>query len=344
MILFVPPRLTAHLTFNNSNMAKRRLTERQQRQISANKNQKASKVSADTHNGTVITHHGKELIVSNENGEAINCQLRQNLGTIVCGDRVFFEYIDVDSDPKTAIVVALAERNNILQKSGFAGKAKAVAANIDQVVVVCSLVPKPNSYLIDRYLVAAENLPAKPIIVINKIDLLDEENEHVVNDINSIYDTIGYRVLETSATRITGLDELQSMLVDSTSILVGLSGVGKSSLVKDLLPDIDIRIGEISEASKEGKHTTTVSTLYSLPTGGQLIDSPGVRDFSPINLDKEQILNGFIELKPYRGKCKFANCSHIDEPGCAITEALEEGEVNQQRVNSFRKMLADAET
>lgn len=325
-------------------MAKRRLTERQQRQISANKNQKASLVSADTHNGTVITHHGKELIVRNENDEAINCQLRQNLGTIVCGDQVVFEYIDVDSDPKTAIVIALTERSNILQKSGFAGKAKAVAANIDQVVVVCSLVPKPNSYLIDRYLVAAENLPAKPIIVINKIDLLDEENEHVVNDINSIYDTIGYRVLETSATRITGLDELQSLLIDSTSILVGLSGVGKSSLVKDLLPDIDIRIGEISEASKEGKHTTTVSTLYSLPTGGQLIDSPGVRDFSPINLDKEQILNGFIELKPYRGKCKFANCSHTNEPGCAITEALEEGAVNTQRVNSFRKMLADAET
>ncbi len=324
-------------------MTKRRLTERQQRQISANKNQIASAANVDTSNGTVITHHGKELIVRSDTNETINCQLRQNLGTIVCGDRVVYEYIDPGSEPKTAVVIALAERDNILQKSGFGGKAKAVAANIDQVIVVCSLVPKPNSYLIDRYLVAAENLPARPLIVINKIDLLDEENEHVVNDINTIYETIGYRVLETSATRNTGIEELQSMLAGSTSILVGLSGVGKSSLVKDLLPDIEIRIGEISEASKEGKHTTTVSTLYSLPTGGQLIDSPGVRDFSPINLDKEQILHGFIELKPYRGKCKFANCSHTNEPGCAITEALEEGEVNQQRVNSFRKMLTDAE-
>ena len=324
-------------------MAKRHLTDRQQRQISANKNLKAARENTDTYNGTVITHHGKELIVRNEIGETINCQLRQNLGTIVCGDRVVFEYIDKQSEPKSAIVIACSERDNILQKSGFGSKAKAVAANIDQVIIVCSLVPKPNSYLIDRYLVAAENLPAKPIIVINKIDLLDEENEHVVNDINAIYDTIGYRVVETSAIKSTGLDELQSMLADATSILVGLSGVGKSSLVKDLLPDIDIRIGEISEASKEGKHTTTVSTLYALPTGGHLIDSPGVRDFSPINLDKEQILNGFIELKPYRGKCKFANCSHTHEPGCAITEAVEEGKVNLQRVNSFRKMLADAE-
>jgi ribosome biogenesis GTPase len=323
-------------------MAKRRLTERQKRQISVKKSQIISEANTHTHNGTVITHHGKELIVKTENNETINCQLRQNLGTIVCGDRVVFNYLDINSEPKTAVVVALTERGNLLEKTGFAGKAKAVAANIDQVIVVCSLVPSPNSYLIDRYLVAAENLPARPTIVINKIDLLDDKNEHIVNDINSIYDTIGYRVIETSATRNIGIDELQSMLAGSTSILVGLSGVGKSSLVKDLLPDIDIRIGEISQASSEGKHTTTVSTLYSLPSGGNLIDSPGVRDFSPVNLNKTQILDGFIELRPYRGKCKFANCSHTHEPGCAITEALEKGEVNRQRVNSFRKMLADA--
>lgn len=323
-------------------MAKRRLTDRQKRQISAHQTQKASAATADSFNGTVVTHHGKELIVRSNSGEAINCQMRQNLGTIVCGDRVVLELANSGSAPNTGVVVALADRNNILEKSGFGGKAKAVAANIDQVIVVCSLVPKPNTYLIDRYLVAAENLPAKPLIVINKIDLLDEENERIVNDINTIYEAIGYRVLETSATRNTGIDELQSMLAGATSILVGLSGVGKSSLVKDLLPDIDIRIGEISQASKEGRHTTTVSTLYSLPTGGHLIDSPGVRDFSPINLDKEQILNGFVELKPYRGKCKFSNCGHSNEPGCAITEALEKGEVSEQRVNSFRKMLADA--
>lgn len=324
-------------------MAKRRLTDRQKRQISAKQHQIIdTPKDTDTHQGTVITHHGKELIVSNANLEAINCQLRQNLGTIVCGDRVAFQFVDRDSVPKTAVVVALAKRINLLQKAGFAGKAKAVAANIDQVIVVCSLVPNPSSYLIDRYLVAAENLPARPVIVINKIDLLDDENEHVVDDINSIYTSIGYRVLETSATRTTGIDELQSVLIDSTSILVGLSGVGKSSLVKDLLPDIDIRIGEISHASKEGKHTTTVSTLYSLPTGGNLIDSPGVRDFTPLNLDKQQILNGFVELKSYRGQCKFTNCSHTNEPGCAIAQALENGEVALQRVNSFRKMLADA--
>lgn len=331
----------ARSTSSHSGMTKRRLTKRQKRQISAKKDQIIALADTDSHNGTVITHHGKELIVSNVHNETINCQLRQNLGTIVCGDRVLYSYIDIHSEPKTAVVIAVGDRDNLLQKSGFAGKAKAVAANIDQVIVVCSLVPSPNSYLIDRYLVAAENLPARPIIVINKIDLLDDVNERVVDDINSIYNTIGYRVVETSVTRNTGIDELQSMLADSTSIFVGLSGVGKSSLVKKLLPEIEIRIGEISQASQEGKHTTSVSTLYTLPSGGNLIDSPGVRDFSPLNLDKEQILNGFTELRLYRGQCKFANCSHTDEPGCAITEALENGEVNPQRVNSFRKMLAD---
>ena len=255
---------------------------------------------------------------------------------------MLFQYNESDKAQTSAIVVAVLERNNLLQKTGFGGKAKAVAANIDQVFIVCSLVPKPNSYLIDRYLVAAETMPAKPILVINKIDLLDETNEHVVDDIHAIYGKIGYRVLETSATKNTGIEELQSMLADSTSILVGLSGVGKSSLVMDILPGIDIRIGEISSASKEGKHTTTVSTLYALPTGGNLIDSPGVRDFSPVDIDKQTILNGFVELKPYRGKCKFANCTHDHEPGCAIIDALEQGEVSRQRVDSFRKMLADS--
>ena len=210
-------------------------------------------------------------------------------------------------------------------------------------VIVCSVEPEPNDYLIDRYLTAAENLPAEALIVINKIDLLNNENKLVIDTIKETYKNIGYRLIETSIKKDAGLNELKEALQNTTSILVGLSGVGKSSLVKMLLPDIDIRIGEISTASKEGKHTTTVSSLYHLPDGGALIDSPGVRDFTPWNRDKEDIVNGFIELKPYQGHCKFSNCTHTTEPGCAITEALEKGELSQQRVNSFKKMLEDLE-
>lgn len=322
-------------------MNKRRLTEKQQRRISAGKNRHQTSTDDNTLSGTVISHHGRDLIALDASGQSIHCRLRQNIGSIVCGDRIFYTLEDVGSADEQAVVIALAVRDNLLQKTGFGNRAKPVAANIDQVVIVCALAPKPNLYLIDRYLVASENLPSRPLLVINKVDLMDETNEHIVEDINTIYGDIGYRVIETSATRVTGLDELQRELGGKTSILVGLSGVGKSSLIKDLLPEIDIRIGEISRASQEGKHTTTVSSLYLMPDGGKLIDSPGVRDFTPVNLAREEILYGFIELKTCRGRCKFANCTHDTEPGCAIRDAVAKGDVSKQRADSFRKMLAD---
>lgn len=327
-------------------MAKRRLTDQQKRRIASNKNslsklQDSTDVSADNRvfNGLVVSHHGRKLVVETDDNQQYDCKLRQNLGDIACGDSVV---IQVDKKDH-GVVVAVNERKNLLEKTGFAGQAKTVAANIGQVIIVCSVEPEPNDYLIDRYLTAAENLPAEALILINKIDLLNDENKSVIEAIKKTYKNIGYRLIETSIKKDVGLEELRQALQDTTSILVGLSGVGKSSLVKMLLPDIEIRIGEISTVSKEGKHTTTVSSLYHLPDGGSLIDSPGVRDFTPWNRDKEDIVNGFIELKPYQGYCKFSNCSHTTEPGCAITEALNKGELSQQRVNSFKKMLEDLE-
>ena len=327
-------------------MAKRRLTDQQKRRIASKKNslsnlQNSKNSAADNHvfNGLVVSHHGRKLVVETEDNQQYDCKLRQNLGDIACGDSVV---IQIDTKDH-AVVVAVNERKNLLEKTGFAGQAKTVAANIGQVVIVCSVEPEPNGYLIDRYLTATENLPAETLIIINKIDLLNDENRLVIDSIKETYRNIGYRLIETSIKNNTGLNELKEALQNTTSILVGLSGVGKSSLVKMLLPDIEIRIGEISTASKEGKHTTTVSSLYHLPDGGALIDSPGVRDFTPRNRNKEDVVKGFIELKPYQGYCKFSNCTHTTEPGCAITEALNKGELSQQRVNSFKKMLEDLE-
>ena len=328
-------------------MAKRRLTDQQKRRIASNKNslsklQDSKDNSSDNRvfNGLVVSHHGRKLVIETEDSQQYHCKLRQNLGDIACGDSVV---IQVDKKDH-GVVVAVNERKNLLEKTGFAGQAKTVAANIGQVVIVCSVEPEPNDYLIDRYLSAAENLPAEALIVINKIDLLNDKNKAAIESIKETYKNIGYRLIETSIKKDAGLNELKEALQNTTSILVGLSGVGKSSLVKMLLPDIEIRIGEISTISKEGKHTTTVSSLYHLPDGGALIDSPGVRDFTPWNRNKEDIVNGFVELKPYQGYCKFSNCTHTTEPGCAITEALDKGELSQQRVNSFRKMLEDLES
>ena len=330
-------------------MAKRRLSDQQKRRIAANK-QELSKdnIKPGTHiyNGTVVSHHGRKIVVETEDGLKYDCKIRQNLGDIACGDSVVIQ-LEKNTNENTintnlhGAVLAINDRNNLLEKTGFAGKAKAVATNIGQVVIVCAVNPAPNPYLVDRYLVAIENLPARALIVVNKIDVLDDSNSADINAFKKAYEKIGYQVVYTSIKQQTGIEELSAALQNTTSILVGLSGVGKSSLVKNLLPDTEIRIGETSTTTGEGKHTTTVSSMYHLPDGGSLIDSPGVRDFTPLNHSKEDIVKGFIELKLYQGYCKFSNCTHTTEPGCAINEALEQDELSQQRVNSFRKMLDD---
>jgi ribosome biogenesis GTPase len=326
-------------------MAKRRLTDQQKRRIASKKQilteYKKKKKDNNIFDGLVVCHHGRKLIVEAENKERFSCKLRQNLGDIACGDNVVIQLEKKVTGDQQAIVVAINQRNNLLEKTGFGDKTKVVAANISQVVVVCSVEPEPNPYLIDRYLVATENLGADALIVVNKSDLINDRNKKTINDLKAVYEKIGYRLLLTSVKQNIGLESLKSELIDKTSVLVGLSGVGKSSLINELVPESEIRIGEISAASGEGKHTTTVSALYHLPAGGSLIDSPGVRDFSPRHLDKDDVVSGFIELRHYQGYCKFTNCTHTTEPGCAITEALEKGELSQQRINSFRKMIED---
>jgi len=330
-------------------MAKRRLTNKQERRIAQKQKSLITEDTADaldlnsTTNGTVISHFGKQLIVETDDKSTYKCKLRQNLGNIACGDNVLIK-TDETSDSPDSVVVAINERRNLLEKTGFGGKAKPVAANIDQVVIVCSVEPEPNHYLIDRYLVATENLPAKPIIVLNKIDIDSTNKTRIINELQAVYETIGYNVILTSIKSIIGLEELNAMLENATSIFVGLSGVGKSSLAQAFLPDTEIRIGKTSESTGEGKHTTTVSSLYHLENGGHLIDSPGVRDFTPNKTSKQEIEHGFTELRKYLGLCKFSNCTHEHEPGCAILDALKKNEVTLNRVNSFKKMLSESET
>jgi ribosome biogenesis GTPase len=201
--------------------------------------------------------------------------------------------------------------------------------------------PAPNAYLIDRYLVAAENLPATPIILLNKMDLLDDSNRDQVEQLIHSYRQIGYQVICASKIDRQGFDDLMAALRTHTSIFVGLSGVGKSSVINQLMPELDIRVGELSQASGEGTHTTTSSTLYHLPCGGNLIDSPGVRDFGLWNISADDILHGFIELREAMGHCKFSNCSHQQEPGCAILQALQDNKISEPRFASYQKILKE---
>ncbi|HEY9051191.1 MAG TPA: small ribosomal subunit biogenesis GTPase RsgA [Gammaproteobacteria bacterium] len=333
-------------------MAKRRISDQQKRRIEniqQKRRDRASEKNQDQEQqletmglgpeeqGQVISNFGASLIVEDSNNKLLRCVARQNLGPIVCGDRVIWQR----APNNEGVIVAVEARFSLLQKPGFGGKLKPMAANIDQIVIVSSVLPEPNSYLIDRYLVAAENLPATPIILLNKIDLLNADNEQLVNHIEQIYTSIGYQVIRASNVSDHGFDELNAALKEKTSIMVGLSGVGKSSLIQQLLPDQELRIGELSAASGEGTHTTTHSTLYTMPCGGRLIDSPGVRDFGLWNTSAQDILYGFRELRPFIGHCKFSDCSHHGEPDCAILRALSEGKITEERFAHYRKMTEE---
>lgn len=330
-------------------MAKRRISEQQKRRIKNIQKKRREKANQNTQNkeqklseqglgpeqtGLVITNFGHSLIVESQDNNIYRCVARQNLGSIVCGDNVIWQ----QSTNNEGVIVAVEPRTSLLQKPGFGGKLKPMAANIDQIIIVSSLTPEPNPYLIDRYLVAAENLPATPIILLNKIDLLDDKNKDLIQDIENLYTDIGYKVIKASKVIDHGFDQLLEVLKTKTSIFVGLSGVGKSSLINHLIPELDIRVGELSEASGEGTHTTTNSTLYNLPCGGKLIDSPGVRDFGLWNTTAEDILYGFKELRPFIGQCKFSNCSHTSEPGCAIQKAVGDHQISKLRFNNLIKI------
>ncbi|MCK5395804.1 MAG: ribosome small subunit-dependent GTPase A [Gammaproteobacteria bacterium] len=325
-------------------MAKRKLSKQQQRRIASQQKNKIKDENlqldeSSTITARVISHHGRQLFAETENLERIKCKIRQNLGDIACGDYVLIQQAQDITGEAQNVVVAVKERTNLLVKTGFAGATKPVAANIGQLVIVTAIKPKPNPYLIDRYLTAAENLPARALIVINKVDLIDHETKQIVDDLTNLYQDIGYRVISSSMKQDLGLNELSAALSDTTSILVGLSGVGKSSIVKAILPKEEIKIGETSEATGEGKHTTTVSALYHLKDNGIIIDSPGVRDFTPINASQDEITHGFIDVRKFNGACKFTNCSHHNEPGCAMKQAVDEGHLNGQRFNNYLRLV-----
>jgi len=289
--------------------------------------------------GLIVAHYGTQVAVESEPGTSQRCHLRANLEGLVTGDRVVW----CEGDP-VGVVVAQLDRDNVLSRPDPYGKLKPVAANIDQILLVIAPYPEPHANLIDRYLVAAEIVEIEPVILLNKTDLLadDPALQQQMDELLAIYPTLGYRVLYTSI-KDSGLEELHDALRERTSVFVGQSGVGKSSLVNVLLPDADLRVGALSESTQKGTHTTTTAQLFHLDGGGSLIDSPGIREFGLWHMTKEQVEQGFRELQPLLGTCKFRDCQHQQEPGCAVLGAVEAGDISARRMDSFRRIVASLE-
>jgi len=285
--------------------------------------------------GLVLAHYGQVSLVETGTGEILRCVTRKKLPRTVCGDRVLWQA----SNPREGVITAVLDRETTLLRPDHNNRARPVAANLDQIVVVIACKPSFEYGMLDRYLAAAELIGAKPVVVVNKSDLLDAESRTKLEQRLAVYTTIGYGVIFTSTRSTDGLKELHRQLKSHTSILVGQSGVGKSSLVQALLPDLDIRTGTLSQVTGLGRHTTTVTMLYHLPDGGNLIDSPGVRDFTLTTVPIEDLERGFAEFRPHLGQCRFHNCRHVSEPGCAVQDAARQGLISEQRLDSYRQLV-----
>jgi ribosome biogenesis GTPase len=304
-------------------MSKRHLSKQQKTRIQALQDSRTGVLFR------VTAQLGREIEVQNEAHEVFSAKLRQNLPALVTGDWV----LGNQAEPPI-VVEQLLPRSNLIERPTQAGRRKALAANVDQALLVIAPVPAPSPLMIDRYLVQLHALDLPLILVVNKSDLgLDP-----LDDLIQLYQGLGYSVISISSLQ-RELGELATALAEKTSLVLGQSGVGKSSLIHALDPALTIRIGDLS-ASAQGKHTTTITRLYQVGEA-EIMDSPGVYDITTWHLSPEQLREGFIEFKAYKKDCQFHNCTHTHEPVCAVKRAVEAEEIAATRYQNYCSMLKE---
>jgi ribosome biogenesis GTPase len=282
--------------------------------------------------GLVITRYSRHVEIEDEQGTRIRCSIRPNLEVLVAGDRIIWQ----PEGNGQGVVVSLYPRGSILARPTATGIKKPVAANITQLIIVIAAKPEISWPLLDSYLIMAETLKLHAIILLNKTDL---DCDLIKNRLRKDYQPLNYPIIMVSKNTPDSLIELKKALNHQVSVFVGQSGVGKSSLIAGILPhEQDIATSAISIGSELGKHTTSNSRYYHLPSGGALIDSPGVREFSLWDVEPSTIVQGYKEFAPYVSRCKFRNCTHSNTPHCALIAALEQGEIAQSRYDNFIKL------
>lgn len=299
--------------------------------------------------GLVIKNTGSWYLVKADDGRSVDCKIKGNFrlkgirttNPVSVGDRV---HIDINKEG-TAFITKIEERKNyiIRKSSNLSKQAHILAANLDQALLIITVnYPETSTVFIDRFLATAEayRIPVK--LIINKVDLYDEADISYTDALIHLYEGIGYPCYKVSAKTGEGIEEVRELLKDKISLLSGNSGVGKSTLINAILPGLSLKTGDISDAHGTGMHTTTFSEMFELPQGGYIIDTPGVKGFGTIDFKEEEIGHFFPEIFKFSANCRFNNCTHRHEPGCAVKEALENHRISESRYNSYLSILEDA--
>ncbi|MEK7303042.1 MAG: ribosome small subunit-dependent GTPase A [Pseudomonadota bacterium] len=280
--------------------------------------------------GQIIAAFGRHYSVETNNGEIVSCVMRGKKGGVACGDRVELQLTTAGQ----GVIETIKPRKSLLYRSD-SFKEKIIAANVTQIIIVVAAIPSFSEELINRCLVAVESENINALIVLNKADLAGPTQTAM--GILSLYRDLGYPVLQLSA--INDVSALQPYLKGHLSVLAGQSGMGKSTLLNALIPEARRATAEISVALDSGCHTTTHSQLYHIDADSAIIDSPGIQEFGLNHIKEENLAYGFIEFHAYIGQCKFSNCRHLSEPGCALTLAAQEGKVHTKRLAFYQKLL-----
>ncbi len=277
--------------------------------------------------GLVVAHLGQGIAVEHKN-KIILCQPLRRLETVAVGDKVMWS----QTSPDQGRVEEILPRRSLLARPARNNKTRPVAANIDKVFVVIAAEPYCDFLLIDQYIAVCENNGIEAALILNKIDI---DQPEALNSELLVYENLGYQVYKVSTKTESGFAELKRDLLNRVSVLTGQSGVGKTSITNYLVNDRNLRTNTISESTKHGRHTTTAATLYHIDSGGDLIDSPGVAIFGLADLDNRQLAQGYKEINALLGRCKFNDCRHHDDKGCAVRVAAENGEIAMSRYQRF---------
>jgi ribosome biogenesis GTPase len=285
-----------------------------------------------TFSATVIATFSRRMRIRLEDGREVDARIKGKRIKPVCGDLVDAEPIDNEVD---WLITSIAERRNELTRPNMRGQVEVLAANLDYLIVVAAAQPRPDWFIVDRYLCAAELMGIGAGVVFNKSDL---GTSSVRYELDTYFD-IGYDVVSCSALTGDGIDNVRSLLESHCAIIVGQSGVGKSSIINSLIGDDVQKTAEISDKSREGKHTTVNSAMIALPGDGWIIDSPGVRDYAPALESSTIASQGFREIRDASQECRFANCRHLREPGCAVKDRCESGTISPRRYESYKRIV-----